>query len=169
MAQHKVFIFGSRELGALPEAIVNHIERIVEATNGDVEFIIGDAPGIDTNGQKVLAMLGLTNKSTIYCMDTPRNNVYDIPTRIFKTYFDPESKTVGVKNPENEVIGEVEGITNISDVYKSPSYYEIKDKEMCNDCTFAICFWDGKSKGTRRNVTRLQAQNKYVYVYTAQI
>lgn len=169
MDKHRVFIFGSRNLGALPDKIVNHIEAIIAQTNGNVEFIVGDAIGVDASTQKTLAMLGASANTKVYAMDRARSNIYELPVRLFKSDYNEETQTVSFTNPEGEIIDTLDGVKKLEDIYAYPSYYEIKDKQMCSDCTFAICFWDGESKGTQRNVNRLKAQGKYVYVYTARL
>ena len=161
---HKVFLFGSRDIYGIPSVVVQHLENIMAQTNGEVEFIVGDAPGVDASFHKALSSVGAASKTTIYCMDTPRNNVYDLKTKIFKSEYDPDTGVVTIAaDGEEPVI-----FTNINkpeDLKFNREFYEFKDKKMRNDCTFAICIWDGKSKGTFTNINVLKAQNKYVYIY----
>lgn len=42
--------------------------------------------------------------------------------------------------------------------------YIDKDIEMSNKCDVGICFWNGKSQGTRMNIERLNKLNKAVKV-----
>ena len=161
---HKVFLFGSRDIYGIPSVVVQHLENIITQTNGEVEFIVGDAPGVDASFHKALSSVGAANKTTIYCMDTPRNNVYDLKTKIFKSEYDPDTGVVTIAADGEEPVV----FTNINkpeDLKFNREFYEFKDKKMRNDCTFAICIWDGKSKGTFTNINVLKAQNKYVYIY----
>lgn len=162
---HRVFLFGSRNLYSIPETIEDHIRKIIEQTNGEVEFIVGDAGGVDDGFQRTLSALGGRNKTKVYCMDTARNNKFDLETKIFRTEFNSDKESLKIYNENNELIDEIFGIKKEEDKKITRDYYEFKDKQMCRDCTFAICFWDGKSKGTFNNITRLKAQNKYVYIY----
>lgn len=161
---HTVFLFGSRDIYGIPDVVVNHLERILAETNGDIQFIVGDAPGVDASFHKALSSIGAARKTKIYCMDYPRNNKYDIDTKIYKSEYNPDTLEV-------KIAADGEEPTIISDIKKpddlkfNRQFYEFKDKKMRDDCTFAICIWDGKSKGTFTNINVLKAQNKYVYVY----
>ena len=166
---HKVLLFGSKDLSTIPQEMANHIAQIIEVTKGDVEFIVSDAPGIATSLQKLLAMLGCMNKTTVYTMDVTKNNTYDMPERKFTSKHNADKQKTTIFNPEGEELAEIEGVKNEEDIYANPAYYDVRDKEMCRDCTFAICFWDGMSRSTLRNVDRLKAQQKAVYIYQAKI
>ena len=166
---HKVFLFGSRALASIPDVIQQHITAIIQQTNGEVEFIVGDAAGVDAGFQQALSALGGRGKTKIYCMDKARNNKFDLETYVFNSYYDEANKRVSIMSPDGTLLDTVDGVLKAEDIWNTRQYYEFKDKQMCRDCTFAICFWDGQSKGTMRNIDRLKAQGKYVYVYTAQI
>ncbi len=161
---HTVFLFGSRDIYSIPEVVVEHLRKIIEETQGNVMFIVGDAPGIDASFHKALSSVGAISKSTIYCMDYPRNNKWDIPLKVFHSEYDSEAKTVKIA-ADGEEADIIENIIKPDDLKYNRQFYEYKDKKMRDDCTFAICIWDGKSKGTFTNINVLKAQNKYVYVY----
>lgn len=164
---HRVFLFGSRDLYSIPSTVIDHLEQILIQTNHDVEFIVGDAPGIDAAFHKALSSIGAARYTTIYCMDFARNNVYDLKTKVFKSEYDANSGTVTLKAnfSEDNDVTVISNITKPDDLRFNREFYEFKDKKMRNDCTFAICIWDGKSKGTFTNINVLKAQGKYVYVY----
>lgn len=161
---HKVFLFGSRDIYGIPTAVVNHLEQIIKETNGEVEFIVGDASGVDASFHKALSSIGALKNSVIYCMDSPRHNVYEMATKNFISSYDPETKEVKIAAEGEEPVV-IENIEKPDDLKYNRSFYEFKDKKMRDDCTFAICIWDGKSKGTFTNINVLKAQGKYVYVY----
>lgn len=164
---HKVFLFGSMTLAVIPDVIVQHLQNIITTVNGEVEFIVGDAPGVDTAFQKALASIGAFSKCTIYCVKKARNNVYDFKTRVFDIKFDADARTADIVTPDGEVLYSAEGIDNSDTLLYSRDCYETKDKQMVQDCDFAICYWDGKSKGTLHNIDMLKARDKYVYIYKA--
>lgn len=161
---HRVFLFGSRDIYGIPDVVVSHLEKIIEETAGDVQFIVGDAPGVDASFHKALSSIGAIRKSTIYCMDSPRNNTYELGVKKFISSYDPETKVVSI-GAEGEEPVIIENIQKPDDLKYNRAFYEFKDKKMRDDCTFAICIWDGKSKGTFTNINVLKAQGKYVYVY----
>ncbi len=133
----KVMLFGSIELATIPKNVEEHLVKIVEQTGGNVEFLVGDASGIDSAFHLTLSRIGAKDKTTLYCMNFPRNNNYDLKTRVIDG-------------------GNLAG----------RELYEVKDKQMADDCDFAICVWNGISKGTFNNINILKARNKSVYVYT---
>ena len=161
---HRVFLFGSRDIYGIPDMVVQHLENILNQTNGDVEFIVGDAPGVDASFHKALSSIGAARKTKIYCMDYPRNNKYDLECKVFNSEYNPDTKVVSMTH-DNQVVDTIDGIEKPDDLKYNRQFYEFKDRQMRNDCTFAICIWDGKSKGTFTNINVLKAQGKYVYIY----
>ena len=161
---HRVFLFGSRDIYGIPDLVVQHLENILTQTNGEVEFIVGDAPGIDSAFHKALSSIGAASKTTVYCMEYTRNNSYDLATKVFSSTYDPDTKKVQINNGD-EVIDTIDNIEKPDDLKYNRQFYEFKDRQMRNACTFAICIWDGKSKGTFTNINVLKAQDKYVYIY----
>lgn len=162
---HKVFLFGSRDVYVIPQEVQAHLEEIIKQTNGDVKFIVGDANGVDSAFHKTLSAIGARTKSEIYCMDTPRNNKWELPLRVFKSAYDPDKQIVTLTG-EGITDTIIDNVTKPEDVTHNRLYYEFKDRMMREDCTFAICIWDRKSKGTYTNINVLKAQNKFVYIYT---
>lgn len=164
---HRVFLFGSRDVYGIPQVVITQLEGILKETEGNVEFIVGDAKGVDSSFHKALSSIGAASKTTVYCMDSPRNNVYDLKTKVFKSEYNTDTKEVkiGADGEEATVIG---NIVKPDDLRYNREFYEFKDRKMREDCTFAICIWDQKSKGTFTNINALKAHGKYVYVYTIQ-
>lgn len=136
----KVMLFGSRAISTIPDVVVNQLEEIIRQTEGNVEFIVGDCIGVDVAFHAVLSRIGAGNKTLIYCTDYPRNNKFDLKTLIFSG----------------------EGL-------EGRELFEVKDKQMCDDCDFAIAVWDGKSRGSKTNIKNLSKSNKYVYDYKLHI
>jgi hypothetical protein len=166
---HKVYLFGSGTLGFIPDVIENHISEIIKQTNGDVEFIVGDKIGAESGFHKVLSAVGGRQKTKIYSVGYPSRNTYELPTKVYSSEYNAESKTAVIKDDMGTEQLRIEGILKEEDIPNRPEYFDFLNKQMCRDCTFAICYWDGKSKNTLRNIDRLKAQGKYVYVYTAQL
>src|SRR5260370_38273273 len=50
---------------------------------------------------------------------------------------------------------------------RGSGYYSVKDEEMTKESTVGLMLWDGKSKGTLANISRLLDQGKKVVVYVA--
>ena len=133
----KVFLFGSHDVYGIPDVVVTQLEEIMKQTNGNVEFIVGDCDGVDSAFHTVLSRIGGRTKTKVYCMDYARNNKFEFEVKTF---------------PSGDLVGREK--------------YAVKDRQMVEDCHFAITVWDGKSKGTFDNVTLLKVRDKPVYIYT---
>lgn len=166
---HRVYLFGSHELYNIPDVIQNHISEIIKQTNGEVEFIVGDGVGVDMGFHQVLSAVGARNISKIYCVNEPRNNKFELPTERFNISYNDKEKYASLTNNINEVLDEEYNVEKLEDFLRSPKFHDMISRKMCKDCTFAICYWEGKNKSSLKNINRLKAQGKYVYVYTAQI
>ena len=166
---HRVYLFGSHELFNIPDVIQNHISEIIKQTNGDVEFIVGDSVGADMGFHQVLSAAGARRISKIYCVNEPRNNKFDLPIERFNILYNDKDKYASLTNSNNEVVGEEFNVDNLENFLRSPKFHEMISRKMCKDCTFAICYWEGTNKSSLKNINRLKAQGKYVYVYTAQV
>ena len=99
------------------------------------EFLIGDCRGVDAMIQNIANNRNIM--TTIYAAgNQPR--VYVNPSWPLKLIV---TKQTGRK------------------------FYEAKDVAMCNDCDCMIAIWDGKSKGTKRNIDDCIAQDKIVKIF----
>jgi hypothetical protein len=114
-------------------------KRLDRIIEKKLQVLIGDANGADRAVQQYLDSRGY-DRVEVFCMDgICRNNVGGWVKRSI-------SAPKGAKGFE---------------------YYSAKDKEMTNESTVGFMLWDGKSKGTLTNVSRLIEQNKKVLVYVA--
>ena len=133
----KIFLFGSHDVYGIPDQTVAQLEEIMRLTKGDVEFIVGDCDGTDASFHTVLSRIGARTKTTVYCMDYARNNKFEFAVKVFES---------------GDLVGREK--------------YEVKDRQMVEDCAFGITVWDGVSKGTFNNITLLKVRDKPVYSYT---
>ena len=98
------------------------------------EFLVGDCYGVDAAVQKYLESKGYNNV-TIYCSgEIPRNN--------FITGAKVHSCAEAAK-----------GLTG-------SAFHYAKDIQMAQDCDQALMVWDGKSKGTGKNIRRIKEMGK---------
>ena len=98
----------------------------------DVRVIVGDCYGVDILAQKYLKKNGFTDVTVYTSTETPRRCEFPSFVSMWKQ---SQGKT-----------GE--------------DFYQVKDKEMCNQCDEAIAFWNGVSYGVKCNIDRLKAMNK---------
>jgi hypothetical protein len=104
-----------------------------------IPIVIGDANGADRAVQQYLRDRGY-GKVEVFCMEGAcRNNVGDWTTK-------------AIPAPQRT---------------RGSEYYAIKDEEMTKESTVGFMLWDGKSKGTLANISRLVEQGKKVVVYVA--
>lgn len=126
----KIFISGSSKIKKLNQEMTNCLDELIKQPNNEV--IVGDCYGVDILVQKYLKEHGYTNV-TVYCSQkTPRRTEY------------------------NNYISMYEQAKNLN----GEDFYQVKDKEMCNQCDSAIAFWNGTSYGVKCNIERIQQMNK---------
>lgn len=101
----------------------------------DEEFLVGDCFGIDSEIQKFLKENNALNITIYHSSLRPRNNVGYI-----SKYINPGNLT-------------------------GRALHTCKDNAMIQNCDMGIAIWDGKSKGTWRNIEELSKLNKRVIVY----
>jgi hypothetical protein len=134
----KVFISGSRRITALDLHVKDQLRTLMAA---NAEFLIGDAPGVDTRVQEYLREVKYRSV-TVYCTGgVPRNDLGVWPL-------------VGVK---------FKGPSG------TRGYFTAKDKTMGTACDEGLLIWDGKSRGTKRNAIQLLEAGKRAVVYLASI
>ena len=119
-----IFIGGSRDIVELPEPAVARIGAIVAAEHG---VFIGDAPGVDTEAQSLLAGYGYEHVGVFHSGRAPRNNLGD-----WAAYHIPPQD--GAEGYERQAA---------------------KDREMARRGDFRLMIWDGGSPGTALNIMRL--------------
>jgi hypothetical protein len=98
----------------------------------DVRVIVGDCYGVDILAQKYLKNNGFEDVTVYTSTETPRRCEFPNFVSMWKQ---SQGKT-----------GE--------------DFYQVKDREMCNQCDEAIAFWNGVSYGVKCNIDRLKAMNK---------
>ena len=131
----KVFISGSISLKKLPACVKESIRKIVSQ---NMQILVGDADGIDSIVQNFCKSLGYS-KATVY-------SIYSIP-RYIVNGFTPKY------------------IIPTTDSKKERQRQAEKDTAMTRDSDFSLIIWDGKSKGSYKNILRALDQKKKVRVY----
>ena len=94
--------------------------------------VIGDARGVDSIVQKNLLKENYNNVIVYHTGDKIRNNFGDW-------------NTVTVQNENN---------------LKGREFYTLKDLKMADDADYGLMIWDGKSKGTLKNIEEMKKNNK---------
>jgi hypothetical protein len=112
-------------------------ERLERIIDKKLPVLVGDANGADRLVQEYLSERAYDNVE-VFCMEgLCRNNIGGWNTR---TILPPKSA-------------------------KGAQYYSLKDQEMTRESTVGLMVWDGKSRGTLANISRLLDQGKKVVVY----
>ena len=161
-----VFLFGSTDLHVIPSEISDHIYQIMQLDR-EAKFIVGDNASIDSGFHKALSGIGARGCTTIYALDNVRNNKYDLNTRLFKSSLDVEKEQANIYDESGNLCSEIYNVKDTVGLVNSHEYYDFCSKQMVSDCTFGICYFDGENKVALRNIDRMKARNKPVYVYTA--
>ncbi|CAM5289802.1 hypothetical protein ATER59S_00520 [Aquamicrobium terrae] len=129
-----IFIGGSRDTIELPEPAIARIGAIVAAEHG---VLVGDAPGVDTEAQSLLAGYRYEHVGVFHSGRTPRNNLGD-----WAAYHIPPLD--GAEGYELQAA---------------------KDREMARRADFGLMIWDGDSPGTALNIMRLAVKGSPCVVY----
>jgi len=112
-------------------------QRLDEIIANKLPVLIGDANGADKAVQRYLSDRGY-DRVEVFCVEgICRNNIGSWKTRVV-----PPPKS-GTKR----------------------EYYTAKDEEMTREGSIGFMLWDGESKGTLANISRLIDQQKKVVVY----
>lgn len=111
--------------------------RLDRIIERSLPVVIGDANGADKAVQGYLRDNGYPHVE-VFCMQGKcRNNLGDWKTRVINA---PSDK-------------------------RGFEFYSLKDTEMTNESTVGLMLWDGSSRGTLANVSRMVGQHKTVVVY----
>jgi hypothetical protein len=112
-------------------------ERLDRIIEKRFPVLIGDANGADRSVQNYLHSRGYENVE-VFCMrGNCRNNI------------------------GNWKLREIEALNGA----KGFEYYSTKDEQMTTESTIGLMLWDGVSRGTLANVSRLLDQQKRVVVF----
>lgn len=130
-----LFVSGSISIKQLPNEAKSVLSFHIK---NNTHIIIGDAPGIDKLVQEYLVSENYYNVTVYHIRYTPRNKLSS------------KFKTKQIQYPSNE-IGE-------------RSKQTFKDKAMFNDANSLLYIWDGKSKGTKRNIQQAQSTGRLLRI-----
>ena len=131
-----VVLGGSRNLNHVPAEVQLRLDAWIEA---DVNFVVGDASGVDTVFQRWLMEHGYTRVRVFSSAPEVRNNLGPWPV---------EHVDSGLKS-------------------RGSAMHAAKDREMTRIADEGLMLWDGESTGTLANVLDLAAQEKDAYLYLA--
>ena len=131
-----VVLGGSRNHNQLPDEVV---ERLQTWINEGVDFVVGDASGIDTVFQSVLKKYKDVQVRVFTSAPHVRSNLGDWP-----------------------VVPVDSGLKS-----RGSAMHTAKDREMTRIADSGLLTWDGRSAGTLANVIDLADQGKDTYLYVA--
>lgn len=132
----KVFISGSISIKQIPKSVIESLENIQKS---GLEVLVGDADGIDKKIQDYFKKNAYEN-ICVYSIYTPPRN---LSSSIFR------KKLVRVTE----------------DIKKERERQTFKDKAMTEDSDYSLVIWDGRSKGSYKNILRSLELEKKVKVY----
>lgn len=160
----KIMLFGPYSSVGLPQEVIPWLQEYIAQGH---EFLVGDSKGFDSSVHRLLSSLGALDKATIYCMDDPRSNVYDLKVKSFVTDFSEERKQAIIRAKDNSIEPFViEKIEQAMDIPYNRQWYEFRDRQMIKDCDIAIGVWDGESKTVTNIIQLLNIYNKPCYTFS---
>ena len=120
----------------MPEEVMSRLETFMEK---NAEFLVGDAPGIDSKFQEILKNSGYKKVTVLSSADQVRNNLGNWATRMIDS---------GLKS-------------------KSAARHTAKDRVMTDEAETGVMIWDKESPGTLANVIALVKSGKSCLLYIA--
>lgn len=132
----KVFISGSISIKQIPQNVIQSLQNIQK--NG-LEVLVGDADGIDKKIQDYFRKNNYEN-ICVYSIYSPPRNLSS-----------PTFRKKIIKVTE--------------DLKKERERQTLKDKAMTEDSDYSLVVWDGKSKGSHKNILRALDLEKKVKIY----
>ncbi len=132
---NKVFISGSITIKVLPQCVKESINKIIDKSMG---ILVGDADGVDSIVQDYCSQLGYSNVTVYSIYNQPRYKVREFGSK----YIIPKS-----------------------DSKKERELQQEKDAAMTIDADYSLVIWDGRSKGSYKNIIRAIDNNKKVKLY----
>ena len=129
-----VVLGGSRNLNRLPEEVTL---RLQTWSDQGVDFLVGDAPGIEAVFQAWLRRSEYRNVRVFTSAPEVRNNLGNWP-----------------------VVRVDSGLRS-----RGSAMHTAKDREMTRIADAGLMMWDGESAGTLANVLDLAGQGKDAYLY----
>jgi hypothetical protein len=130
----KIVLAGSIKFYSLPDEVIQLLENWLDA---DVEFLVGDARGIDTEFQRYLKSKRYENVKVFFSGPALRNNLGLWPA-------------TPVKAAANA---------------RGAALHAAKDRRMTDSASDGLMVWDGESVGTIANVLDLLEREKKCYLY----
>lgn len=133
----KLFISGSSNIRVLSPEVMHIIDGFIAR---GAEILVGDCSGVDSAVQRYLAKVGYKNVTIYTSNATPRND------------YVPGCCIISCNGEAIGLHGE--------------AYYAVKDAAMTRDCDCALAVWDGVSRGTKMNISRVKGMGKPCRVVT---
>ena len=159
----KIMLLATSGINGVPYDVSSWLTQY--ASQGH-EFITGDGKTTDGHFHKELAKLGLTDKSTIYCMDKPKSNVYELKVRSFGTSYNESDKQVGIfDNNTQEQMLIIDGVDKEMDIPYNREWYEFRDRQMVRDCDMAIILLGTDSKAVNTVIRMMNILGKPCYTF----
>ncbi len=132
----KIVLAGSLRLHALPEEAITLLKNWVE---GECEFLVGDASGIDSQFQRVLNSINYQNVKVYFSGASLRNNIGRWPA-------------VNIRS---------------ADKARGHALHGAKDRFMTEAASEGLMIWDGESAGTIANLIELLESGKSCYLFVS--
>lgn len=132
----KVFISGSISTKTLPNGVLESLKKI---QNNNMTILVGDADGIDKVIQNHFKKNNYDNIHVYSIYSSPRN----LSSKTFQTKF----------------------VNVAPEITKERERQTYKDEAMSVDSNYSLVVWDGKSKGSHKNIIRALSLDKKVKVY----
>ena len=169
----KILLLGAPGIVGVPNEVLGWISAYAQQGH---EFIMGDTKTGDARMYKAISSLGLTDRTTIYTMNSVIENKYDLKVRQFDTLYDADLKKVYIiehtstdsTNNDNNVLLEIDNIEKEMDIEHNSEWYSFRDKRLMEECALAILILNKDEplvKRVQSLIMSMNIRNKPCYTF----
>lgn len=161
-------MIGSRDVYTVPKNVEEQLYGIAQS-NPDIRFIVGENRGADEAFQKTISAIGVRSRSEVYVLDEVRGNKFELPTKMFKSEYDIDTKKVFIKSEGMEDRLIMTDVENPADIVNSREYFTFINSKLLDDADIVVVLWDSSCKFTFSNINILKARGKEVFVFNVRM
>lgn len=129
-------LFAETGIAGIPYNIGDWLSTYI---NQGHQIIVGDTTGGDSKFHETISRVGGNNSTTVYCMDSPKNNAFEFKTKCFKTSFDEDEKAFTIYCEDNSIEPKTfGGVNTIEEIAKNNNWIQFRDKQIVRDSNILI-------------------------------
>lgn len=129
-------LFAETGIVAIPYNIGAWLQSYVQQGHN---LIVGDTTGGDSKFHEAISRVGGNDKTTVYCMDSPKNNAFGFNVKRFKTSFDEGQKAFTIYCEDNSIVPQTfGGVNTVEEIGSNSNWIQFRDKQIVRDSDMII-------------------------------